>query len=225
MLFLRKMQGQNFRCFFVLSIPFLTRCFFYFFDEKKSKWKIAMSQRRMKSWNLWLRSETASSLLTQPNMRRFWKTCFLRCTPSSTTPRQFLLKEPNKTSEKYRLRSCTDCRGEKRITAPCCNCLICENISFFWGACCCNSTEVLRDYLDQILRIFLKVLKEDNEENAVVCLTSIFTLHKGYRSHLENQVCPKCFFFLFQIRVTLNELVIACHKWVFILTLPFVFIL
>lgn len=43
------------------------------------------------------------------------------------------------------------------------------------------TSEVLRPYVKVILTLMLKLLREDNEENVLVCLRIIIELHKQYR--------------------------------------------
>ena len=50
------------------------------------------------------------------------------------------------------------------------------------------STEVIRPIVMDLMTIGLKVLQEDNEENAIISLKIMFDLHKTYRPSLEGYV-------------------------------------
>jgi transformation/transcription domain-associated protein len=50
------------------------------------------------------------------------------------------------------------------------------------------TTETLRSIVIDLMTIGLRVLQEDNEENAIIALKIMFDLHKTYRPSLESQV-------------------------------------
>jgi transformation/transcription domain-associated protein len=50
--------------------------------------------------------------------------------------------------------------------------------------------EVLRPYVLDLIQLSMTVLKTDNEENAHICLRTIFDLHKNFRPSLETEVQP-----------------------------------
>ena len=50
------------------------------------------------------------------------------------------------------------------------------------------NNDVPKPYVGDLLHLAMTILKEDNEENALICLRIIFDLHKNYRPTLENEV-------------------------------------
>lgn len=56
------------------------------------------------------------------------------------------------------------------------------------------TTETLRSIVMDLISIGLRVLQEDNEENAITALKIMFDLHKTYRPSLEHQVQVDLFF-------------------------------
>jgi len=52
------------------------------------------------------------------------------------------------------------------------------------------NTDVLKQYVKNLLELVLDLLKVENEENALICLRIIIDLHKNYRGALENYVQP-----------------------------------
>lgn len=50
------------------------------------------------------------------------------------------------------------------------------------------STEVLRQLVVELVAISMKVVTDDNEDNAVLALKILFDLHKAFRPGLESQV-------------------------------------
>ncbi|KAJ3224028.1 hypothetical protein HK099_000354 [Clydaea vesicula] len=48
--------------------------------------------------------------------------------------------------------------------------------------------EIMRQYVKELMDILLKILKEDNEDNAVVCLKIITDLHKNFKGYMEKTV-------------------------------------
>lgn len=52
------------------------------------------------------------------------------------------------------------------------------------------NNETLKPYVTTCLQLCMKVLSEDNEENALVALRIIFDLHKNFRPRLEREVQP-----------------------------------
>jgi hypothetical protein len=52
------------------------------------------------------------------------------------------------------------------------------------------TTETLRTIVMDLMNISLRVLQEDNEDNAIIALKIMFDLHKTYRPSLESQVQP-----------------------------------
>lgn len=55
------------------------------------------------------------------------------------------------------------------------------------------NTQILQQIVFELMTISLKVIQEDNEENALIALKSMFDLHKTYRPNLENQVQVRLF--------------------------------
>ena len=50
------------------------------------------------------------------------------------------------------------------------------------------TTEVIRPIVADLMSIGLKILQEDNEENAIIALKFMFDSHKTYRPSLESYV-------------------------------------
>ena len=48
----------------------------------------------------------------------------------------------------------------------------------------------LRPYARELLQTVMKLLRIENEDNAVICLKIIIDLHRNYKSMLEEQVPP-----------------------------------
>lgn len=75
------------------------------------------------------------------------------------------------------------------------------------------NSDVLKPCVFDMLKLSLKVLVVDNEENSLTALRIIFDLHKSFRPSLENQVQVRrlqtLFFILFFIKRLL--LLIICH--------------
>jgi transformation/transcription domain-associated protein len=57
--------------------------------------------------------------------------------------------------------------------------------------------EFLRPYVLDLCQLLMKIVQDDNEENAVICIKIIAELHKNYKLALEDQVQP--FYDLIQI--------------------------
>lgn len=51
-------------------------------------------------------------------------------------------------------------------------------------------SEVLRPYVQDLLKVAMQVLTTDNEENGLVCIRIIFDLLRNFRPALENEVQP-----------------------------------
>ncbi|OLL22133.1 Transformation/transcription domain-associated protein [Neolecta irregularis DAH-3] len=51
-------------------------------------------------------------------------------------------------------------------------------------------TDVLKPHVKQILQLMNKVIRTDNEDNAMLCLKVIIDLHKHFKSLVEDQVQP-----------------------------------
>ncbi|KAI9276344.1 FAT domain-containing protein [Sporodiniella umbellata] len=51
-------------------------------------------------------------------------------------------------------------------------------------------TEALKEYVPELCRTLMKILRVENEENAVVCVKIIIDLHRSFRHVLEDQVQP-----------------------------------
>ncbi|KAG1474893.1 hypothetical protein G6F56_000065 [Rhizopus delemar] len=51
-------------------------------------------------------------------------------------------------------------------------------------------TEALKEYVPELCRTLMKILRAENEENAVVCVKIIIDLHRSFRHVLEDQVQP-----------------------------------
>lgn len=51
-------------------------------------------------------------------------------------------------------------------------------------------SEVLRPFVQDLLRVAMKVLTTDNEENGLICIRIIFDLLRNFRPTLENEVQP-----------------------------------
>ncbi|XP_048601036.1 transformation/transcription domain-associated protein [Brassica napus] len=51
-------------------------------------------------------------------------------------------------------------------------------------------SEVLRPYVQDILKVAMQVLTTDNEENGLICIRIIFDLLRNFRPSLENEVQP-----------------------------------
>lgn len=49
-------------------------------------------------------------------------------------------------------------------------------------------TEALQEYSPKLMEILLDLLKNDNEENASICIKIIVDLHKNYKLLLEKYV-------------------------------------
>ena len=49
-------------------------------------------------------------------------------------------------------------------------------------------TELLKPNIMDILQVAMKVLQDDNEDNALIAQRVIFELHKAYRPYMESQV-------------------------------------
>lgn len=52
------------------------------------------------------------------------------------------------------------------------------------------NNETLKPYVYEIMILSLKVLADDNEENAIIALKVIFDLHKSFRPLLEQYILP-----------------------------------
>lgn len=50
--------------------------------------------------------------------------------------------------------------------------------------------ELVRPFAEDLMRVMLNVLRDDNEENAVVALKVIIDLHRSYKSVLQDHVQP-----------------------------------
>ncbi|KAG1145231.1 hypothetical protein G6F37_006937 [Rhizopus arrhizus] len=51
-------------------------------------------------------------------------------------------------------------------------------------------TEALKEYVPELCRTLMKILRVENEDNAVVCVKIIIDLHRSFRHVLEDQVQP-----------------------------------
>lgn len=51
-------------------------------------------------------------------------------------------------------------------------------------------SEVLRPYVQDLLKVAMQVLTTDNEENGLICIRIIFDLLRNFRPTLENEVQP-----------------------------------
>lgn len=51
-------------------------------------------------------------------------------------------------------------------------------------------SEVIRPFVQDLLKLSMHVLGSDNEENGLICLRIIFDLHKNFRPALEPEVQP-----------------------------------
>lgn len=51
-------------------------------------------------------------------------------------------------------------------------------------------SEVLRPYVQDLLKVAMQVLTTDNEENGLICIRIIFDLFRNFRPSLENEVQP-----------------------------------
>lgn len=51
-------------------------------------------------------------------------------------------------------------------------------------------TEALKEYVPELCRTLMKILRVENEDNAVVCVKIIIDLHRSFRQVLEDQVQP-----------------------------------
>jgi transformation/transcription domain-associated protein len=51
-------------------------------------------------------------------------------------------------------------------------------------------TEVLRPFVQELLKVAMHVLTSDNEENGLICIRIIFDLLRNFRPSLENDVQP-----------------------------------
>jgi transformation/transcription domain-associated protein len=51
-------------------------------------------------------------------------------------------------------------------------------------------SEVIRPFVQDLLKLSMHVLTSDNEENGLICLRIIFDLHKNFRPALEPEVQP-----------------------------------
>ena len=49
-------------------------------------------------------------------------------------------------------------------------------------------TDILKAHVLDILQVSMKVLVEDNEDNALIAQRIVFELHKAYRPYMESQV-------------------------------------
>jgi hypothetical protein len=47
-------------------------------------------------------------------------------------------------------------------------------------------TEQLVEFVPQLLRMAMQLLRDENEENAIICLRIIIDLHKNFRYHNSN---------------------------------------
>ena len=52
------------------------------------------------------------------------------------------------------------------------------------------NNETLKPYVYEIMILSLKVLADDNEENAIIALKIVFDLHKSFRPSLEQYILP-----------------------------------
>lgn len=52
------------------------------------------------------------------------------------------------------------------------------------------NNDILKPYVYEIMILSLKVLADDNEENAIIALKIIFDLHKTFRPSLEQYILP-----------------------------------
>lgn len=51
-------------------------------------------------------------------------------------------------------------------------------------------SEVLRPFVQDLLKVAMQVLEQDNEENGLICIRIIFDLLRNFRPTLENEVQP-----------------------------------
>ncbi|GAN05230.1 conserved hypothetical protein [Mucor ambiguus] len=51
-------------------------------------------------------------------------------------------------------------------------------------------TEALKEYVPDLCKALMKILRVENEDNAVVCVKIIIDLHRSFRQVLEDQVLP-----------------------------------
>lgn len=51
-------------------------------------------------------------------------------------------------------------------------------------------TEALKAYVPELCKALMKILRVENEDNAVVCVKIIIDLHRSFRQVLEDQVQP-----------------------------------
>lgn len=51
-------------------------------------------------------------------------------------------------------------------------------------------TEALKEYVPELCKALMKILRVENEDNAVVCVKIIIDLHRSFRQVLEDQVQP-----------------------------------
>ena len=51
-------------------------------------------------------------------------------------------------------------------------------------------SEVIKPFLQDLLKLLMHILTTDNEENGLICLRIIFDLHRSFRPALEPEVQP-----------------------------------
>ena len=51
-------------------------------------------------------------------------------------------------------------------------------------------SEVIKPFLQDLLKLLMHILTTDNEENGLICLRIIFDLHRSFRPALEQEVQP-----------------------------------
>jgi transformation/transcription domain-associated protein len=51
-------------------------------------------------------------------------------------------------------------------------------------------TEALKEHVPELCKALQKILRVENEDNAVVCVKIIIDLHRSFRQVLEDQVQP-----------------------------------
>lgn len=51
-------------------------------------------------------------------------------------------------------------------------------------------TEALKEFVPELCKALMKILRVENEDNAVVCVKIIIDLHRSFRQVLEDQVQP-----------------------------------
>ena len=64
--------------------------------------------------------------------------------------------------------------------------------------------EVLKPYIDSLIVLVMKIMEEDNEENALLCVRILFDLHKSFRPALKQYV-PRFLEFVQQLYKELDN--------------------